>query len=202
MIFIFATTISVLKLLNLIRGHFSSSVHQKQPDPNIWVKDSSSDPGSVVMTGEVNLCGGCTGPVCPLSDPNSQMLGLQLAVSGNWFYSQSCSLPRSSLYPGTGWCKEVYVCHPHFSNSQQIWMVIPASEPPVGSWTPLLQLPPVQIFPLLILLTSLSLQVLISKQYQINILLANLFISILDQGSSPAKGRYQELLEAEAKREF
>ena len=134
--------------------------------------------------------------------PNSQMLGLQLAVSGNWFYSQSCSLPRSSLYPGTGWCKEVYVCHPHFSNSQQIWMVIPASEPPVGSWTPLLQLPPVQIFPLLILLTSLSLQVLISKQYQINILLANLFISILDQGSSPAKGRYQELLEAEAKREF
>ena len=81
-------------------------------------------------------------------------------------------------------------------------MVIPDSEPPVGSWTPLLQLPPVQIFPLLILLTSLSLQVLISKQYQINILLANLFISILDQGSSPAKGRYQELLEAEAKREF
>lgn len=64
---------------------------------------------------------------------------------------------------------------------------MPASQLSVGSLTPLLQLPPVQLLPLLILLTSLPLQGLVPKYSHINVLLASLLISILNQGAWPAK---------------
>lgn len=110
-----------LKLLSLMTGHFSSGVHQKLSLIQRFGWKYFMLAVTQALWWALRKWCGVEAALGHQIYPQDWSIysPMQWAVSGDCLYLQSCSLPGSSLYPGTGWRKGVYVPPPTFLTPQK-----------------------------------------------------------------------------------